>query len=109
MQDVEEGDPPWRRDGHEYIGRVVDHTFRSVLKGRRVTQQGIVTGWLDSTDVDSSGNPAYTGESSNKPEMLFHVDFDETSELMFVDMEESEVVNNLVIEERIDTPDAAVE
>ena len=95
---IEEGDPPWRREGHEYLGRLVNHSFRSA-KGRRITQQGIVTGWLDAKDVDSSGNPAYIGEKSNEPEMLFRVDFDETSELLFVDMEEYEVVSNLVFEE----------
>lgn len=89
-EEFEEGDPPWRREGHPLLGRLVDHSFRSD-SGRRVTQRGIITGWLDNSDVDSSGQPAYVNEKSKKPEKLFHIDFDETSEIAFIDKEEYEL------------------
>uniref|UniRef100_A0A7S2P0S4 Uncharacterized protein n=2 Tax=Leptocylindrus danicus TaxID=163516 RepID=A0A7S2P0S4_9STRA len=92
---IDEDDPPWRREGHPFIGRLVNHSYRCAVR-RRVTLTGIVTGWLDDTDVDSKGNPAYVSERSKEPAKLFHIDFDETSDITGIDMDESEVIEQLV-------------
>lgn len=93
--DVDVDDPPWRREGHTFIGRLVEHTYRCEVR-RKVTLTGIVTGWLDDTDVDSKGNPAYVSDRSKEPAKLFHVDFDETADITGTDMDESEVMAQLV-------------
>ena len=42
---LEDGDPPWRTDGHEYISRLIWH---SDMVWR-------VVGWISDTDVDIEG------------------------------------------------------
>lgn len=99
IDEVDEEDPPWRRSENALVGRTIEYSFRSENK-RRTTAIGLITGWLDETDLDSEGNPAYIGEKSKKPEKLFHVEFDETAELLFIDLEEYEVLDMLVPEEQ---------
>jgi hypothetical protein len=102
QMEEEEDDPPFRRDGHDYIRRRVMYKHApDEAGGMKITQTGTVTGWLDSTDVDSKGDSAFLSEVSGKPATLFHVDFDAIGPtlevknkelyLEFVDLEEWEL------------------
>ena len=81
-EEVDEGDPPWRTTGHEYLSREV--TWNGV--------NGLVTGWISETDVDSNGEPGFVSSESGKPAKLFHAIFDEFEQ----DFEEFELEECLV-------------
>jgi len=85
----EEGDPPWRREEHEYFERIVRYNTGDEV------QEGKVTGWLDSRDLDSEGNPAFVSERTGKPATLFHVNFAK-GDVLFVDLEEYELMECLL-------------
>jgi len=81
--DIEdEGDPPFRKTGHKYLGKTVKYNHcPDGEDGVEIVQSGIVKGWLDSTDVDSSGNPAFISELTGQPGVLFHIVFKVEKEL----------------------------
>lgn len=64
---VDEGDPPWRTSGHDYLLRQIQWSGAT----------GIVTGWISETDVDSNGEPGFVCSETGKPARLFHAVFDE--------------------------------
>jgi len=72
---LDEGDPPWRTTGHEYLMREVQWT----PEGGDPTSPcvGTVVAYIADTDVDSEGNPGFTCSNTGKPANLFHVVFDE--------------------------------
>lgn len=74
--DDDEGDPPFRKTGHIYLGRKVKYThYPEGEGGIEVVQSGIIQGWLDKSDVDSNGDPAFISELTGEPGILFHVVF----------------------------------
>jgi hypothetical protein len=76
--EAEEGDPPWRLEGHELIGKTIHYSTTHKVSGtRRITvdQVGIVTGYIDTMDVDKQGNPGFISEATGKPANLFNVVF----------------------------------
>jgi hypothetical protein len=83
ISDIEdEGDPPFRKTGHNYLGKTVKYKYcPDGEDGVEIVQRGIVKGWLDSTDVDSSGNPAFISELTGQPGVLFHIVFKVEKEL----------------------------
>eukprot|EP00980_Cylindrotheca_fusiformis_P029189 scaffold22748_cov182-Cylindrotheca_fusiformis.AAC.3 len=105
-QDV--GDPPWRLEGHEWIGRRVHWTSFHKVSGSRkvkVEQVGTIEGYIDKTDVDKEGNPGFISEITGKPADLFHVVFPEDNHhpypshcLSAQDLEEQEVEKSLIEE-----------
>lgn len=105
-QDV--GDPPWRTEGHEWIGRSVKWTSSHKISSRRtvdIAQEGRITGYIQKTDVDKEGNPGFISEASGEPADLFHVVFPEDKNhpyfshlLTSQDLEEYEVLENLLEE-----------
>ena len=110
LDELEEADdPPWRADGHEFIGRRVEYVVKHRLSGKRtieLRQQGIVTGWISEEDKDRKGEPGYVCGETGKPAALFHVVFEDDPShpyakqmIEFQDMEEYEVRNMLVDEE----------
>ena len=88
--DVDEGDPPFRTTGHEYLSRKVQYT----PEGASAPVIGIVTGWIAETDVDSDGNPGFTCSKTGEPARLFHVVFDDIEQ----DFEEFELEECLIDE-----------
>lgn len=104
----DEGDPPWRTDGHEWINRRVERRHVQAVSARRnvtVIQYGTIKGWIAATDVDKAGNPGYRSEKTGEPACLFHVVYDDDpnnpypSHLMeFQDLEEHEVREMLLAE-----------
>lgn len=110
-QDV--GDPPWRKEGHDWIGRSVKWTSSHKISARRtveITQEGKITGYIKKTDVDKEGNPGFVSESTGEPADLFHVVFPEDKNhpytsflLASQDLEEYEVQENL-LEEKEEPP-----
>lgn len=110
----EADDPPWRVDGHEFIGKTVEYVVEHKLSGKRTVelrQQGTVTGWISEEDKDRHGEPGYICEETGKPAALFHVEFKDDpthpyrKELLdFQDMEEHEVLNMLLQEESKEPP-----
>ncbi|CAJ1891926.1 unnamed protein product [Cylindrotheca closterium] len=103
-QDV--GDPPWRIEGHEWIGRSVKWTSSHKISSRRtvdVEQEGRITGYIKKTDVDKEGSPGFISEATGEPADLFHVVFPEDKNhpysshlLTSQDLEEYEVLENLL-------------
>jgi len=79
---VDEGDPPWRTEGHEYLLRQVQWSGAT----------GIVTGWISETDVDSNGEPGFVCSETGKPARLYHAVFDEFEQ----DFEEFELEECLI-------------
>lgn len=79
---VDEGDPPWRTSGHEYLSRQIQWTGLT----------GTVTGWISETDVDSNGEPGFVCNNTGKPARLFHAVFDDFEQ----DFEEFELEECLV-------------
>uniref|UniRef100_A0A7S4EIH5 Agenet domain-containing protein n=1 Tax=Pseudo-nitzschia australis TaxID=44445 RepID=A0A7S4EIH5_9STRA len=74
------GDPPWRREGHDWIGKKVLWTFQHKASARRqitIEQTGTIEGYIDESDTDKDGNPGFVSEKTGKPANLFHVVFDE--------------------------------
>ena len=73
------GDPPWRKNGSDYLGRRVTYTVQHKPSSRRtidVSQRGTVVGWIRDTDVDRAGEPGFISERTGKPASLYHVDFE---------------------------------
>ena len=108
-QDEEDmGDPPWRKIGHEWIGRQVCWSSDHRISGRRsvtVEQVGTITGFIKATDVDKDGNPGFISELTGQPTDLFHVVFQDQPHHQYAsfllnsqDLEESEVIENLLDE-----------
>ena len=73
-EEVDEGDPPWRTTGHEYLLREVRWT---PPEDGGVEVVGTVTGWISETDVDSEGNPGFLCSKTGNPARLYHVVFDD--------------------------------
>lgn len=74
------GDPPWRTEGHDLIGRKILWTFQHKASARRqitIEQVGLIEGYIDESDTDKEGNPGYVSEKTGKPAHLFHVVFDD--------------------------------
>jgi hypothetical protein len=113
-KEMEGGDPPWRTDGNEYIGRRVVWTHNHSVSARRtvaVDQVGKVTGYIGETDVDQSGEPGFVSERTGKPAKLFHVVFDDDPSHPYVsylvqsqDLEEYEIAECVVEEDNIRSP-----
>jgi len=108
-QEIEDaGDPPWRKVGHEWIGRRVAWTSDHKVSARRtvsIEQIGTIDGYIKSTDVDKDGNPGFVSEVSGKPADLFHVVFPDQPHHQYAsfllnaqDLEEHEVSENLLEE-----------
>jgi len=100
----EDGDPPWRRVDHKYLGRFVKYPME---QNGSMYQVGKVTGWLSEKDVDADGNPGFISEKYDTPAKLFHVSFnDDEDGLLFVDLEEFELEEVLVdSNEKEEVPD----
>jgi len=82
-EEEEGGDPPWRPNGHRFIGQTV-----KVGDEGGCGQLGTIVGWIADTDVDMEGNPGFVSERTGKPACLFNVEFsDDTSQ----DFEEDEL------------------
>lgn len=108
--DVDEdvGDPPWRTEGHEWIGRQIEWISHHKASGTRkvkLTQVGTIQGYILDTDTDREGNPGFISEATGQPTTLFHVVFPDephhpyaTHLLNSQDLEESEVVETLLAE-----------
>jgi hypothetical protein len=108
-QDEEDmGDPPWRKVGHEWIGRQVSWSSDHKISGRRsvtLEQVGTITGFIKATDVDKEGNPGFVSELTGQPTDLFHVVFKDQPHHQYAsflinsqDLEETEVIENLLDE-----------
>lgn len=107
-EDQDVGDPPWRTEGHEFIGRKVEFSATHKASGTRrikVTQVGAITGYIDAMDVDKQGEPGFVSEATGKPANLFHVDFPDEPHHPYAahllecqDLEESEVLDGLLEE-----------
>jgi hypothetical protein len=79
--ELDEGDPPWRTNGHEYISRSIRYNNKI----------GKVVGWISDTDVDSEGNPGFVG-STGEAACLFHAIFRDFRQ----DFEEWELIECLI-------------
>jgi hypothetical protein len=105
----EEGDPPWRTTGSEYLGRrILWKTEYKASARRSVTleQLGEVVGWISETDVDSAGEPGFVSEATGRPAVLYHIKFQDephhpyaTQLLDQLDVEEYELLECLLPEE----------
>lgn len=76
----DDGDPPWRATGHEYIGRQALMTItvqKSATRAITIEQVGKVIGWISDTDVDKNGEPGFCNGETGKPAKLFHVVFED--------------------------------
>lgn len=91
--EIEEGDPPWRTDGHDFLQKKVKV---SIDDGSELV--GIVLGWIADTDVDKEGEPGFVSESTGKPACLFHVKFGSSSVIDSQDYEEYELKGKFVDE-----------
>ena len=88
---LDEGDPPWRTAGHEYLSRKVHWTPPSESQ----PCVGTVVAWIAATDVDSEGAPGFTCSRTGEPARLFHVIFDDFGQ----DLEEWELEECFLDEE----------
>ena len=105
-QPKEEGDPPWRTTGHEYLGRQVQWSTEYSVSARRkvqLDQTGTVVGWISATDVDTAGEPGFVSERTGQPANLFHVKFEDDPHhpyskhlLQSQDLEEHELLEVIV-------------
>ena len=86
---LDEGDPPWRTSGHEYLSRRIQWTIPLEEAGAVASRLcvGTVVAWIADTDVDSEGNPGFTCSKTGKPAKLFHAIFEEFEQ----DLEEWEL------------------
>jgi hypothetical protein len=101
-------DPPWRTEGHEWIGRqLIWGTLHRISGTRKVKidQVGTIEGYIDENDVDQEGSPGFVSEVTGKPAKLFHITFPDephhpyTSFLLnSTDLEEHEIAENLLEE-----------
>jgi hypothetical protein len=102
------GDPPWRTEGHAFIGQRVEFSATHEASGTRrikVKQVGTITGYIDAKDIDKQGEPGFISEASGKPANLFHVVFPDEPHHQYAahlldcqDLEESEVLEGLLEE-----------
>ena len=102
------GDPPWRTEGHELIGRKVIWSTHHKVSGCRkvkVDQVGVIEGYIDKNDVDKEGNPGFVSELTGEPAPLFHIVFPADPHHTYAsylidsqDVEEHELEGNLVEE-----------
>lgn len=107
-EDQDVGDPPWRTEGHDWIGRRVKWTSFHKVSGSRqvkVDQIGTIEGYIDRADVDKQGSPGFVSEATGEPADLFHVVFPEDKHhpypshcLSAQDLEEPEVEKSLLEE-----------
>lgn len=78
---LDEGDPPWRTSGHEYLSRKIQWTptgdFAAEAGVASEPSTGTIVGWIAETDVDSEGDPGFVCSRSGEPARLFHAIFDE--------------------------------
>jgi len=75
-----EGDPPWRKTDHKYLGNRIKWSHKVKYSGRRyvdISQIGTVVGWISDTDVDKNGDPGFVSEKTGEPAELFNVKFDD--------------------------------
>ena len=101
-------DPPWRTEGHEWLGRqVISGTLHRISGTRKVhiDQIGTIDGYIDEKDVDKEGNPGFVSEKTGKPAKLFHVSFPDEPHHQYAsflleskDLEEHEIADNLLEE-----------
>lgn len=108
-KEMADGDPPWRREGNEYLGRRVKWTMNHSVSARRtvpVDQVGTVVGYISETDVDNAGEPGFVSEQTGKPAKLFHVSFDDDPHHPYAsylvqsqDLEEYELTGGILPEE----------
>jgi len=94
---LDDDDPPWRESGNKYLGQRILHKYVDE-EGDQRTQEGVVGCWLSANDVDSQGEPAYASEKTGLPTELFRVHFDakEEGDIMFVDLEDFELEDQLI-------------
>jgi len=94
---LDDDDPPWRESGNRYLGQRILHKYVDE-EGDQRTQEGVVGCWLSANDVDSQGEPAYVSEKTGLPTELFRVHFDakEEGDIMFVDLEDFELEDQLI-------------
>jgi len=74
------GDPPWRLEGHELIGRKILWSFEhraSATRRIKIEQIGTVAGYIDAKDKDKNGDPGFVSEATGQPANLFHVTFED--------------------------------
>lgn len=78
-EEADEGDPPWRTYGHDYIGKRVRWTPPSEEGDTDAPHpiEGTVVGWISERDVDSEGNPGFISFKTGAPANLFHAVFDD--------------------------------
>merc|ERR1740117_2015553 len=79
--EISSSDPPWRLDGHTFIGRKISYTFQHKASARRqikIEQYGTIAGYIDESDTDKNGNPGFFSEKNEKADNLFHITFDNT-------------------------------
>jgi len=105
----EQGDPPWRTTGNDYLGRHVLWVSKHSVSARRtvqVEQIGQVTGWISETDVDKAGEPGFVSERTNQPARLYHVVFEDDPHHPYAshlvqsqDLEEYELLECLLSED----------
>jgi len=101
-----EGDPPWRKTDHKYLGVRVKWTHKVKYSGRRhvdVSQSGTVVGWISDTDVDKNGDPGFVSEKTGEKAELFNVKFDDDPNHPYAnhlldeqDLEEYEILDCLL-------------
>ena len=84
--EIEEGDPPWRTEAHDFLQKKVKVTIDD---GSEVI--GTVLGWIADSDVDTAGEPGFVSESTGKPACLFHVKFGGSSAIDSQDYEAYEL------------------
>ena len=93
--DLDEGDPPWRTSGHQYLARRVRWTPPPDGGVASQPSVGTIVGWISEKDVDSEGNPGFSSSVTGNPANLFHAVFEDFSQ----DLEEFELEECLLEEE----------
>jgi hypothetical protein len=104
-----QGDPPWRKEGHDFIGRQVLYTVEHQVSARRtisVDQVGTIVGYIDKADTDRQGNPGFVSTKTDQPANLFHVTFPDDPSHPYAqylvteqDLEDDEVEECLIAED----------
>jgi hypothetical protein len=113
-KETEDGDPPWRTVGNDYLGRRVAWTTNHSVSTRRtiaVEQVGKMTGYISETDVDQAGEPGFVSERTGKPAKLFRVVFDDDPGHPYAsylvqsqDLEEYELLECMLPEDGVQSP-----
>lgn len=112
-----EGDPPWRTSGNEYIGRQILWKHEHKASARRTVsldQIGEITGYISETDVDKAGQPGFISDTTGKPARLYHIKFKDDPRnpysnylLSEQDLEEAEILECLIDQEKNDKKSSA--